>query len=675
MSVYALAQAENPNLGWAATVTNDGIALSQGQGLYGDPSAGYSGMLYTPLFPFVLSVLLRMSFWEGWAPLLSMLSAIGLAALAGVAGFLRPGSGSGPSAWAGAVVGAIGLGGFALWIVGGLRLDLLYDGRADHFAWILGFAGLFLVVRTADIRVAPLLGGLVLLSLAFWAKQTTLPLACVGTTVVVGIALLARKRRTVALLAVLGVVVGNILAFRLLAASTDGWSTVIMFDLASIHARLASNTYSTGLSEIGKGVGLALILAATLWSSPLFHLAAGKSLRARSILLGPNWRMRLALALWLFVLVGALFALHAYGKQGAGDNQFIGIAYAVAFLVAVGWRSLSHRPRPTRSLLPVLLILSATILAYSPPARVSAASKGFISDPNFVLPAFAPMREWPELPPDWVQLARERSVYHEVFSGLSAKHNELVYQNSINVADLLAGGVEPGHLRDALLDRRFDVTTRFREDTKDPGMSFGYTTAEGRWQQNYFWKLNKVINAGYVTSASVPHPFLVRRQGTNEANRYRDCWGPFEVVGTTWVISGGGGFWCLRGSRVVLGETPANTSSLRTEAPVDPTTQGLGLRLGSASGRLRLEARSTSCGTRTAQGTLRAVGGGPGFSWTVYGASPASTSDGVRVSWQVNRGESVAPRQVVRLPMAAGCAYSLVVTADKNSEAWLGVGA
>ena len=59
----------HPDLGFATTVNSDAEAFYLGETIYQDPADGYTGQLYTPLFPFLVSLLHRIDLWGGW-PLL-----------------------------------------------------------------------------------------------------------------------------------------------------------------------------------------------------------------------------------------------------------------------------------------------------------------------------------------------------------------------------------------------------------------------------------------------------------------------------------------------------------------------------------------------------------------------------------------------------------------------------
>ncbi len=66
VSLVRLVLTENPTADFSSTVNDDAAALYLGQPLYQDPDQGYSGILYTPLLPAVVSLLYRVHVWTGW---------------------------------------------------------------------------------------------------------------------------------------------------------------------------------------------------------------------------------------------------------------------------------------------------------------------------------------------------------------------------------------------------------------------------------------------------------------------------------------------------------------------------------------------------------------------------------------------------------------------------------
>jgi hypothetical protein len=184
-------------------------------------------------------------------------------------------------------------------------------------------------------------------------------------------------------------------------------------------------------------------------------------------------------------------------------------------------------------------------------------------------------------PPALLQYARHHLVYHPAYPGIGARRETDFYPGSDNIETLLWSGVQPRYLIRALLDRRFDLVYLFENDS-NRGDNDGY----GRWEENYFWKLNQVVLAKYrpatgslrrleeaglvylpVAGFFDPFPFE-RRPGPDPAPWMSRCFGPFKVPGAKWRIAHGGGFWCRTrpgSSTMRLVDTPAGMSEIRDD--------------------------------------------------------------------------------------------------------------
>lgn len=90
-----------PDLGWATTVNNDAEELYLGHTLYQNPAHGYTGQIYTPLFPAIVSVFDHMYLWHGWPLLLVFAASLSLVALAARIAYT-------PVAWTPRVIGVTG---------------------------------------------------------------------------------------------------------------------------------------------------------------------------------------------------------------------------------------------------------------------------------------------------------------------------------------------------------------------------------------------------------------------------------------------------------------------------------------------------------------------------------------------------------------------------------------
>jgi hypothetical protein len=64
------------NLGWSDWVMLDAKALARGFYTYNNPSFGYSGGIYSPLYVMLLAILLKIYWWNGWSVFIAFFSAV-----------------------------------------------------------------------------------------------------------------------------------------------------------------------------------------------------------------------------------------------------------------------------------------------------------------------------------------------------------------------------------------------------------------------------------------------------------------------------------------------------------------------------------------------------------------------------------------------------------------------
>jgi hypothetical protein len=170
---------------------------------------------------------------------------------------------------------------------------------------------------------------------------------------------------------------------------------------------------------------------------------------------------------------------------------------------------------------------------------------------------------WSQVPAGLRSWARVHTLYDPLWSDLNVPEGGPLYPNYYDFADLLAAGRQPLYLVRALLDRRFEGVVPF--DIKENN----YTSAFGKWEEHYLWKLNAVIAARYVAEPGLPAGVLARRPGPEQAGWMRDCFGPFSTAGASLRIRHGGGFWCsFAPAHLSLVATPSRLSEVVTTTPV-----------------------------------------------------------------------------------------------------------
>ncbi|MGI8441125.1 MAG: hypothetical protein ACR2NV_13195 [Thermoleophilaceae bacterium] len=702
VSLVRLLATGDPDAKFGTTVNADAAALWLGQPLYQDPGDGYSGILYGPLLPIVVSVLFRATIWTGWPLLLTILATLAMVGLAARLAY-RPVSHA-PAGRALAVLEALGIGALGWAVAASIQLNGIFGGNGmhDQVAWALGLAGLLLMPSAARSSRVALVGAVLLLSAAFWTKQNTIiaSLAAVGWLGLGAMFGSIRPRRAVAFaVALLGLNVALLGAANLY---TSGWEVVFNFIVPSRHplGDLAGSFYDStvkfvredllpastlalavaAVTWLGVGVGrvrhqrarsrrgegppplalarattrrlgtqlrspriVGLPLVVTLVAAVAFRraeklnlyfltapsergkaflegllfpglillvllvallaatLGAREGLRRRRAAAAPGsppdavpiaWGLGSLLAVFLAVGIPLSFVFRQ--KVGADDNYYVGLVWAVAFVGALGWRRARARRDASLVAAAGLLALFAAMAVISPgpeaEGRQNAVNLPELArtDPGqeseswltvfFPRTGLVPLNQPDEVAPDLRAYARTHLVYSDGYGDLNVRPQGLVWPNYDNFSGNLAGGIPPGYLLEAWLDRRFDaVSGPFETDERKEEFASG----GGQWEENYLWKLNAVIRAGYEKRTVLPEDLWERRPGPSAAPWMRTCFGPFEVGGTAWRINRGGGFWCRPPGtdRLELRDTPAPYSDVRTTGEVTSAEGALGVAL------------------------------------------------------------------------------------------------
>jgi len=550
--------AGHPDLDFATAVNGDAEAFYLGETIYRDPDEGFTGQLYTPLFPFLVSLLHRVHLWASWPLLVNYAATLGLIALTAYLAWDRGTQGVRRVL---ALLGAVGMGAFAWWLVSALPVNLLFEGRSDHTAWALAFLGLVVLAWRSHGSTAALVFAGLLLTAAFWAKQTTAVVAAAATLWFLGAAMLGAGRARPALAFAAGLLAANLAVLGLLNLATDGWEWYFDFELATEHPNFA--TYGESLREVQHLAGGALAVPAVLavglaWVGTRSRDRDGPQLRPAQLLraagdgLGASRDARIASALLLFVVIGIPAATYFRLKVGSLSNQYLGVLWAAGLLSAIAWRR--SLARPATALLACAVIVVPFLFAQ----RSGDTVRGYRVAPLHLT------QEYPEVPDPLLRYARSHLVWEQVQSDLNVETQRSLYPNFYNFVDLLAAGRQPGYLVDALVERRFDAVAPLRFQAGAVRLFWDiYASGVGESEENYIWKLNQVIRSGYEPSPGVPEGFLARRPGPPRDPWIGDCFGPFDLAGAELRIRRGGGLWCREGGDVLaLRRTPARTSEL-----------------------------------------------------------------------------------------------------------------
>jgi hypothetical protein len=367
----------------------------------------------------------------------------------------------------------------------------------------------------------------------------------------VGLAALRVLDRRKALL-FLAVIVGlNAVVLLALNVLTEGWELYINFEMSTRHA--LGSLYGRYITEGLQSTALALAFVGITW---LAWMARGaRSWRRSSMRQHPHPTGRRVLLLAMYAPLGFAMAVYFMRKQGSGTNQFVGVAWALGLFAAGGWR-IALRHTGTATVAGACVILSFPLALLHPLRRAAAkASVGIPQLENAV--------HWGQIPPELRAWAAHHTLYSSVYPDLNVPNGGPLYPDFVDFADLLAAGNQPLYLVHALLNRRFEGVELI-DEAEDP-----YTSAYGKWEENYLWKLDRVISARYAAEPGLPQGLLGRRPGPEQDSWMRDCFGPFAAGGASFRIHRGGGFWCLLSAgELQLVEAPVPLSEVVTTQPV-----------------------------------------------------------------------------------------------------------
>jgi hypothetical protein len=582
--------------------SHDALSIYLGQGLYHDPSSGgYTGLLYTPLLPALVALLYEISVWNGWPVLISIVASLTLAGLIAMLALRAAGDRLPATA-----VGAAGMGGLALWLATSTT-GILYLGWTDDLMWALAFGGLIAGARAHLSRRAAALT-VALLTAAFWTKQTAI--APIVVYALWQIVLAARGRRSggfvVGLLA--GLALTNLAVLAILQLASGGWELFFNLTLPQRQAEVYGG--SQFASDLLHVIAVPALVAIALGASALWRTDRRLELDSTAALL------------CTFAVVGVPFAMWFRAKQGGATNQYFGVVWALGAVTALAWgacRAEGRRALAADAAIAVAL-LGAVVATAAGPDRYGLQQL-HVSYRRSVPVALR-------------ALAHLGPLFDPLYTALVPGH---VYPDINNVADLLAGDEQPRMLITALLQRRFRYAVTYEAALGPGGISEfdTYASAYGRYEANYLWKLDQVIEAGYRPTPQLPSGVLERRPGPNRAAALAGCFGPFLIAGRQWTIGAGGGLWCRSGpAAVLMRAAPASASQLITTAELV------------ASGTLVLSA------TRVGAGVLMTGGGGWGLlarrtatGWTLRsrasGASRAASVRGALLSLNLGGGTGV----------------------------------
>jgi hypothetical protein len=580
-TLWALVGLAHPDPGFGYVVFDDALQIHAGQWPWQDPATGYVGLIYPPGFSGLIAGLLHIHMWSGWGVLVSIASSLVLAAITAKLAYRRDGT---PPATAARVLEAAAVGLVAWWLVTCTTLPGT-DGRADTTAWALALGGMLLVGRALAGSGRALCAAVVLLTLGLWSKQHAggAAIAAVAWAAMACLAGVAPWRRAAVLTAALGAV--NLAILGALHLASDGWMSTYVFEMPRNHYWDVA-PLGVLLKSVWQILWLPLAFASVTLAAAAWAVGRER-LRWRRLsgLLGDRDAGQLVLLL-LFMAVVTPVAISSERKQGSGDNQLIAPLWGLGMLAAVGWRVAGRRRGPRVLTGLAVATLGLLGLGFGHPLRaeetVWAGGMNRIRD-------IVTITRLPEVPKASLDAARGHTLFDWYHSDLGMSDG-LVPSSAI-VCDVTAAGLSPVALERAMAARRYDLVqlAPFAGQTACSGF--------GKWEENYFWKLNALIKAGYRQNpARYPAEILERRPGAAPAaaaRRLLRCFAPYRLGGVLFRIGAGGGFWCQSkptDPRLTLGEIPARFSKVLSDGVVTGAAGSLVVTLPAGTGEVMVGA-------------------------------------------------------------------------------------
>jgi len=551
ISFIGLCFVRHPNLGWSDSVVIDAKAVATGHFQYGNPARQFVGFVYTPLYTWAFAGLLKMFWWEGWGPVLSMVAvAVAIVALVRMLW-------AATTDWDGrvatsALVVAVSLGGLSAFA----PHNGLYETRPDQMAWCLCvIAGTIvfqgLLAPTGFSRRSLLLIGAVLTASVF-TKQTTLVTCVALVTLTIALPLLRDPIRSWSVK-------------KALRATTAAWTFAALSLVFGIILQLASRGYAYDLLvrdplryglvvPIRQQIGVSLrFIAVPLAAFAVLIVCAGVALLTDREQ-GRRRRVFVAVAAVLVAASPIPSAIIAKAKLGGDVNQLAGPVWTLTLGCAV--LLLLLRPS-VRQLAAAAIACGVLLTAIDPVSHV-------FSDHRLSASRLYPPATWAPIDP-FLQASVDKgeTVYDTALPSLSVS-NKAPGHPASNWIDQFAAGYTPRYFLQNLIDGRYSLV---RPIPDDPQVLQYYSTDNehyysnlGRYDGSIPWKVNQLISMGY-TPATDPFTGVVYYRPSSKLQSlawFAGCFGPWrsEGAGVDVRVRGSGGLLCIDNGALALTKAP-----------------------------------------------------------------------------------------------------------------------
>jgi len=515
LSLFGIFFVRHPDIGYSDNIVTDAEAVATGHLQYGNPATQYSGFPYTPLFTWLVAGLLRIFWWVGWAPVISM-----VAALAAMFSLVR-------LTWmvattrvqrvaSGCFVVALSLGGLTALVNEGLSFSTLEEGRPDQLAWCLLVLAACLVFRALYTRSElsgrqMLVTGLLLFG-SVATKQITLVPCLVTGVIVLAVPPLLRSHESKGMrqwIRSSWTLVTFVVASALLGIFLQFLSHGQAFDV------LVKSQFRYGrITSIGHETATSL----RLLTIPLVALVVCAMLAVRSMPAGREPLQRrntvLAVAVVILAISPIPTAILAEAKLGGEPNHLVGPVWTITLGCAV----LLLFVRASARQLAMTAIACGVLLAGIDP--VSQIFPDRLGVPNLHEAIV-----WTQIDPFLVGVSeRGKVVYDDTYPSLSVLPGNSTHPAG-DINDALAEGYTPRLFIDNLLHARYAVVSSFNE------WQPGYDSDLGRYDTSVPWKIDVLLKMGYrpITDPETGGTLYRPTAKLKELSWFAQCFGPFQA--------------------------------------------------------------------------------------------------------------------------------------------------
>jgi len=448
--LYRLVKNTNPGLGWAEAILSDSIRIASGIFPIGDPNTTAIGQLYGVAFPYLNAVLIKLFPWAGWTLFLNIISVcIGIlvSSYFSIRWALNNRFSKQRKVITVLTMGSV-FSGLSLIALNIPHTDLLFEGRADHFSWIVTILGVYLTLSGIENRKSRFVS-ILMISLGFQSKYSVAPLVI---ALVITVALIMRsnpnKRKLFgSYMIALGAT--NLFLLLILEILSRGWYLKVTLFLPLQHSRITP--VPLAIRELGVLIAILFALFALfLYSSVNFEQKkfVQKNYETDHFLL-------IYLCLSFFLLIP--FMILSRIKQGGADNQYIGAIWVVIFFVSVLVPKTAEFPVEKIFSLCLVSAITVTFLPLTLNGSSSLSLRNSFRIMANTPSAISEMPNFDSQIPKTEKSLVEYSPYAASRNFFQSNQNPLL----VNIVDQLAAGYKPIWLLEKMASKNFTIMQNF----------------------------------------------------------------------------------------------------------------------------------------------------------------------------------------------------------------------